>query len=306
MKESRRLNGGSQPSKGTVWRETKGVVSLAAVVPLVEQHVKFFPHLITNLEIHTQRFDEVIVVASGLSDSSLEIAVETLRVSSYSNSCQVVSNPHFPSGKNRNIGARASSADLIAFLDADDSYHPLRNEFVLDTYGRTHFDALVMRALTTPESAVFEWNSNFEVGNSIPNYLIYPQEIFDNTFSGGRKRHKEMLGSTSILSIGSAQTELGMLHHGHLVVRRDVFLSLKQHEQSFPRNEDSVFARDILWSGKNLFILNLALSHYRLDSSANDPRQGSFWNFMKALPSAYFGSPVSSKVSRPTWKLRAH
>lgn len=286
--------------------DTKGVVSLTAVVPLVEQHVRFFPHLIANLELQTQSFDEVIVVASGISDSSLEIVVDTLRSSSYSNSCRVVSNPLFPSGRNRNIGARASSTDLIAFLDSDDSYHPLRNEFVLDTYRRTYFDALVMRALTSPDSALFEWNPNFEVGNLIPNHLISPQEIFDNTFSDGRKRHKEMLGSTSILSVGSAQTGLGVLHHGHLVVRRDVFLSLKQHEQSFPRNEDSVFARDILWSGKNLFSLNLALSHYRLDSSANDPRKGSLWNFMKALPSAYFGPPVSSKGSRPTWKKPAH
>jgi glycosyltransferase involved in cell wall biosynthesis len=286
--------------------ETKGVVSLAAVVPLVEQHVKFFPHLITNLELQTQRFDEVIVVASGLGDSSLEIVVETLRISSYSNSCQVVANPLFPSGRNRNIGARASSADLIAFLDSDDSYHPLRNEFVLDAYRRTYFDALVMRAFTSPESALFEWNSNLEVGDLVPNRLIYPQEIFDRTFSGGRARHKEMLGAPSVLSVGVSQTESGVLHHGHLVVRRDVFLSLKQHEQSFPRNEDSVFARDILWSGKNLVSLNLALSHYRLDSSANDPREGSFWNFIKALPAAYFGSPVSSKGSRPTWSLSTH
>jgi len=291
---------------GISMKRSQSAVTLAAVVPLIEHHVRFFKPLIANLELQTKGFDQIIVVASGLRRSSLEMIEATLRSSAYSGSYQIVSNSLSPSGKNRNVGAQASGTELIAFLDADDAYHPLRNEAVLDTYRRTSFDALVVRAFALPESTLFAWNSNLDVADLVSNHLIYPQEIFDHTFSGGRARHKEMLGAPSVLLVGAERTKSGVLAHGHLVVRRELFLSLKQHEQSFPRNEDSVFARDILWSGNNLFSLNLALSHYRLDSSANDPRIGSFWNFMKALPSAYFGSPVSSKGSRPTWKLPAH
>lgn len=272
--------------------------SLAAVIPLIEKHVQYFFSLVSNLELQTRSFDEVIVVASGLSRSSHELVEDTLRLSSYSHRYQILSNPLSPSGRNRNVGAEASSTDLIAFLDADDTYHPLRNEVVLEIYRQTRFDALLMQAFALAQNIPFGWNTNLSVAELISNSLIYPQKIFDDTFSGGRARHKEMLGAPSVLELGASQTET-VVPHGHLVALRDVFLSVKQHEWSFPRNEDSVFARDILWSGRNLFVLNVPLSHYRFDTSSNNPRRGSLWNLIRAFPRAYLVSPVAIKGIRP-------
>lgn len=295
MKNSKNSQRRVEPSRGK-----EVAPSLAAVIPLIEKHVQYFFSLVSNFELQTRSFDEVIVVASGLSRSSHELVEDTLRLSSYAHSYQILSNPLSPSGRNRNVGAEASSTDLIAFLDADDTYHPLRNELVLEIYRQTRFDALLMQAFALAQNTPFGWNTNLSVADLVSNSLIYPQKIFDDTFSGGRARHKEMLGAPSVLELGASQPETVVLAHGHLIAQRDVFLSVKQHEQSFPRNEDAVFARDILWSGRNLFVLNVPLSHYRFDASSNNPRLGSLWNFIRAFPRAYLVSPVPIKGTRPS------
>ena len=278
----------------------KTSATLSAVVPLIEPHVRFFSTLLQNIELQTKRFDEIILVASGLSEGSLELVSRDLLSSTYSKAFRILSNSIFPSGKNRNIGAKATTSELVLFLDADDTYHPLRNAAVLEVFARTNFDALMTRSFPLPESVPFDWNSNFNVENWAASYLIEPSEVFDRTFASGRKRHKEMLGAPSVVSAPPETGNLSVLHHGHMAVRRSVFTELNQHEQSFPRNEDSVFARDILWSGRRLYILNVPLSHYRTDSSSNNPKNGSLLNILSAVPTAFLCSPVSHKGMRPS------
>ena len=279
-------------------------ITLSAVVPLIESHIRFFGPLIRDLESQTRPFDEIVIVASGLGHDSISQLEKVLSSSRFSGNYQILSNPLFPSGKNRNSGALIAKSDLVMFLDADDTYHPQRNEIALSIYKRTSFAALIMRTVPFSEPDTFSWNTNIEIDLITEPHLVPPKVIYDATFSYGRSRHKEMLGAPSVIhgdnNPGNASKELGVLHHGHMVVEKNVFLDLRQHEQSFPRNEDSVFARDILWSGKSMYVLNLATSGYRTSSSSNNPGNGSLWNFIKAVPKAYLFSPVPRHGTKPS------
>lgn len=278
--------------------------TLSAVVPLIESHVRFFGSLIRDLESQTRPFDEIVIVASGLGHHSVSSVEKVLKSSRFSSDYQILSNSLFPSGKNRNSGALVAKSNLVMFLDADDTYHPQRNEIALQIYKRTSFAALVMRTVPFSEPDTFSWNTNLEIDLITEQHLVSPKDTYDATFPFGRARHKEMLGAPSVIqghkNPRETGRELGVLHHGHIVVEKNIFLDIKQHELSFPRNEDSVFARDILWSGRRLYVLNLATSGYRTSSSSNNPENQSLWSFIKAVPGAYFLSPVPRRGTKPS------
>ena len=86
---------------------------VSVVIPLFE-HAKYVGEAIESVLAQTRPVFELVVVDDGSTDGGAEIAA------AYGSSVRVVQQPHSGIGAARNHGARLTTGDLLAFLDADD------------------------------------------------------------------------------------------------------------------------------------------------------------------------------------------
>lgn len=101
-------------------------VFLSVVIPLYnkEQSVKRAVQSVLN---QTNRYFEVIVVNDGSTDGSLEVveAIDDDRL-------KLISQPNAGVSAARNTGVEIARAKYVAFLDADDEWHPQFLDYVLE------------------------------------------------------------------------------------------------------------------------------------------------------------------------------
>jgi len=108
---------------------------------------RFLSETIESVLAQTYPCREIIVVDDGSTDNSLEVLARYEK-----DGVKVIRQKNFGVGAARNAGAKASSGDLIAFLDADDFWLPQKiekqierlladEEFGLVTCGMREFDA---------------------------------------------------------------------------------------------------------------------------------------------------------------------
>jgi hypothetical protein len=65
-----------------------------------------------------------------------------------------------------------------------------------------------------------------------------------------------------------------VLQHGHAVIGKAHLLGLISfHERFWPRNEDSLFARDVLWSDQAVVVMEEVLSTYVTSTSSGRQKQ---------------------------------
>ena len=245
------------------------MTSTSAVIPLIPKHLSHVPDLLSDLGIQSIPNDEVILVASGF---SLKEYARLTRISKKYESLNIVilKAPLGPAGRNRNLGAEAAQGDLIMFLDVDDRYLPWRNERVLEAFKGRDLDALVHLAEHTAEpSSIFAICLARGSDSEGRSGLVTSNEILRDTFpEGNRDRNAEITGTipTNLVLTG-ANSDLP-IHHAHATVRRSIFLTHRYHENFFPRNEDGLFLRDLLFEGKNVAVLLENLSIFSTATSA--------------------------------------
>ncbi|MEG0362562.1 MAG: glycosyltransferase family A protein [Aurantimicrobium sp.] len=240
---------------------------ISAVVICARQHFVFLPRLLNNLEKMTVQFDEIILVCSNFNVRQKFSSVSIINSHSELNIKKIFVGKG-SAGKNRNIGWKFADGDLTCFLDADDTYSPFRNKFLLERYSLEPFD-LLLHSYKIVDTQDHEFISFEEL-----RYEVFRNEdLYQNTFpQDKRDKSRELelpLVDTNLrLPLNMSQFEFS---HGHLTVSRKVRGLIKFHELAALRNEDGVFARDALESGLRIQICSAILSNYSQGTSAIVP-----------------------------------
>lgn len=256
----------------------------SAVITLVPKHLDYLADCLADARDQTLAYDEILIVASGfLRDQESEVRLIVDHGSTGANS-RILFSAAAPAGTNRNLGLEQSNGDLVFFMDADDRFHPQRNSLVMtEILPSTSFDLLLHSYLAFEGNAP-KWPKS--IGRD--RRIWESDDLMDATFPSGRSRNAEMSGKPA--GIALPNNEKVPIHHGHSVVsRRLVEAGIRQHELFFPRNEDSVYARDALWDGHRVVVTSAVLSAYRVGSSAFSWRSRRMLNLPYLLRQKLFG-----------------
>ena len=239
--------------------------SLSGVIILTQDHVVHLPKILGDLLLQSEPFAEIIIVASGLDEAARSrVSAETKKVKSV----QVVTKfvDLGSAGKNRNIGLETVSphSTLVLFHDADDRYPSHRNATIVREFIRKPFDALAHLYASASENDAETALGNLNRLNSMTSIeRIEASDLYESTFPGrARDRDAELLGVVnSTLCPPKPHPNLA-IHHGHVSIRNSIIGKLRYHEKFYPRNEDSLFLRDMLFAGLNVAVLCSPLSIY--------------------------------------------
>lgn len=103
------------------------MTSVSVVIPAYN-HERFVVAAVTSALEQTRPPLEVIVVNDGSTDGTVD------RLATFGAAVTVISQPNAGVSRARNVGIAATSADLVAFLDADDEWLPTKLERQLSAY----------------------------------------------------------------------------------------------------------------------------------------------------------------------------
>lgn len=239
---------------------------LSGVITVVPTHLEYLDRCIKDALDQTLSFDEVLVIASGFPNRE-QSRVSSIVAGFKLENIRVIFQKRAPAGKNRNSGAREAIGDLLFFLDVDDRYHPQRNEFIVAAMDRLGVQIVVHSFIAFDASSqnnLERWHRERINTREVKETIIRNHDLWA-TPGRKRNRQKELLGAFS--QIINPETKFP-LHHGHLSISSTAWSTGRvQHEEFFPRNEDSVYLRDKLEEGYEVGFIHLQLSGYRTDSS---------------------------------------
>lgn len=102
---------------------------VSIIIPVADYHVKYLPQALDSVEKQTERYWECIVVNDSGSELQGLAPFPWVKV--------LDTGGHKGAGVARNMGIRAATAPLIAFLDADDILLPAFLEATIKAYQRT-------------------------------------------------------------------------------------------------------------------------------------------------------------------------
>jgi glycosyltransferase involved in cell wall biosynthesis len=242
-------------------------VKISAVIITVPQHEQFLSGLIENLNLATPAFHQVVLVASGFGARRHGVITECKKIDS--KETIVHFSPLGSAGANRNAGWKFVESEFVCFLDADDLYAPERNLAIQALHHAYGFD-LFLHAFTSFDS------------NSQDNVILDGAEDFDlSQIATGkdlvsrerRDRNAELRGKTESTNILFADPRRAFpVHHAHLVVKNALRSEFQFHEVFGVRNEDGVFAQDVLDAGLQVVLSSVVLSGYRQGARAKPKR----------------------------------
>lgn len=236
--------------------------SIAAVVVLVPNHLKFLPALIDNLNQAKPAFSHLLIVASGFTSRRgvLRIATQSQspRVSVYFSALG-------SAGRNRNYAWDIVSEDLTCFLDGDDLYAPHRNSVILSVFEETQCDLFLhgFDEFSDSSAAHPKWPK--------PQLTSQGDLVFSDQLSvqKDRNRGEELRGKTPSTNLVFVDPKLEFpVHHAHVTVLTEVGKAVRFHEVFGVRNEDGVFAQDVLEQGGKIVLSRRKLSLYRQGARA--------------------------------------
>lgn len=253
----------------TAIKKTQRQRFISGVVIVTPGHLHHLNTALGDLLGQTLKFDEILVVASGFKPKNrqeLEWQIRRLDASKV----KMIFVPPGSAGRNRNLALRevSSNTELVFFSDADDRYSTRRNEVVYKEFKQKKFDALIHSFVpTTPDSiglVVDVLESHVHKGEN----RIGAEELFETNFPAGKRaRREEELGLVNPSLILPKRCLGRSLHHAHVVVNPLGIGETRFHEKFFPRNEDSLFVRDLLFDGKKVVGILEPLSVWVLGTS---------------------------------------
>lgn len=254
--------------------------SLAGVVILVPQHLKFLRRLVSNLNESTPPFEELIVVASGFRLSQHRVVRKILKSL---HTEYVVLFPRLGSaGRNRNLGAKRATKDLVSFLDADDLYAHHRNSVIKTTYLQENWDIFLHSFVPFHDAQEIEGKlSSRDTQRALQ---VDEKDLLESTFPQGiRDRGEELSGQAPTTNLVSKTLHpMFPTHHAHVTASRKVLKTTLFHEVFGMRNEDGIFARDVLQAGGHVVVTSLVLSGYQQGARAKPRQRPTVRSFMRS------------------------
>lgn len=271
--------------------------TVAGVVLLVEQHTSFFSEqLVPNLREFTRPFDELIIIASGLSKRARTVIGEAAQQLPKDWKISILDVSLGTVGKNRNRGLEASESEIVTFLDSDDYFSPDYCRFIVELFTADNFDIMVHGYVriegesgSPPVLEFFQSGLDFPHVNS-QDFLERAEIDWDGE-------------PTNFASTGlefSNPTQFFPITHGHMTVARTV--PLRFHQNSLARNEDGVFLHRALHRGLRVHAYPLQLSGYRLWTSAQPFRYRlarRIWSFTRRTRQHRLAQPATEVAPKP-------
>lgn len=254
----------------------------SGVVILVPKHVAYLEDVLFDLRNQSMKFDEIIIVASGFINSRERDTLEKITRESGIKDLKILLRPLAPAGSNRNAGAQVATCDYVVFMDGDDRYFHFRNQRLKEIQLKFNFDLLLHTSINfnEPKQLLHMDFSREAWSGQSPRFWETPS-LFMTTFpDGARDRELEMGGANTNI-VTPAVDEVLPIHHGHSVVRRQSLATIQFHEKYFPRNEDGVFVRDMLFAKRRIVVTDEMLSAYRTYSSASSWKSSIVLNILK-------------------------
>ena len=194
---------------------------------------RFLAHTLAALRAQTLGDWEAIIVDDGSADRSADIA---WALSEVDERIRVVYQTNQGVSKARNRGASLASADLIAFLDADDLWQP------------TFLEDMFAFMQTHPDVSIGFARARFVSEDGAPTGAVSNAKLNGLTV-------------TDLLA-GNPTTTCS-----NLVVRRDDFLQSGGFRPNLNHAEDQLWLLDMHLAGKKLCGLNKILLDYRTNTS---------------------------------------
>jgi glycosyltransferase involved in cell wall biosynthesis len=229
--------------------------TFAAVIPVVPKHITFLQALLDELENATKLFQEIWIIASSIDETSEASLRELQKQLDLSKLHLEITNLPRTAGQNRNIGFEKANSDYICFLDADDSYSPLRLEIIDNVITLTGAQVIYHDYFRLAPRFLF----NFTRSDNLEN-LVRSEELFQTTF-GSKERLKfeenGFQGNTNIV-LPSHLKKFHRVQHGHVTVSA----KLDERFSDMKIGEDGRFARDCLYSHLNVIYIPKRLSIY--------------------------------------------
>lgn len=242
--------------------------SVSGVVTLVAQHLFLLPELLSSLT-GDEYLKRLVIVASGLNRREryrLKKAVEKIPSDL---DISIVDAPLQSAGANRNVGFMECLTGLILFMDADDLYSPHRSKVALSLFKMHQFDLMLHGFIP------------FSHGARVPSFPVPPRNsrkleivreasLYERTLVHTRRnRELELRGQTDTTNVLFNDSDKAFeVQHAHAIVRREGIGDIRYHEVFGVRNEDGVFARDMLEAGRRVLLTPFPLSAYRSGARA--------------------------------------
>ena len=241
--------------------------SVTGVVLLVSDHLGYFrDSLIDNLLKFSQPFDELLIVASGLSSKAMRVVVEGISRFPEHWNCRVIRVPLGTVGANRNVGLNEATSDLVSFLDADDLYAPDYYGFIVKFFTEQQFD-IFLHGYFTMEGKGDE-NFTYPTLKTVDSVMRFSSESFRKLSDSHWDQHPGKVLETNLLLV--RPNALVSLHQGHMTVKRE--MPLRFHTNPQARNEDGIFLNMALNANFEIAAVEIPLSSYRVGTSANPLR----------------------------------
>lgn len=183
-------------------------------IPCYSLHKHYIRRCLDLIEAQTVKPTKVVISCSSTTE------VERIDTP-YSFSYQIIPVAHKQNpAQNRNTAASYLDTDIVSFFDVDDVMHPQRIEFILQCF-------------TKPCDIVLH---SFEDGTSFSTL----------NYSHATIRHNVLRQAPSGCAVVHDNVP-SKIHHAHVTVRREVYETVKFHEQlAYDRIDDAVFCGDVL------------------------------------------------------------
>lgn len=230
-------------------------VQCSLVIPAIPRHFRYLKELLSELARENKYVGEIHICASSVNQTNLLKLQKIVTNSSFKEKILIHSTLEMKTaGENRNYGWNKANFEFVVFLDADDSYHPRRLEFVTEVMLKNRADAVVHDYYRMTPRFFFWLNEVRDSSVILADELIkFNLANLENTLPDGN-----LYAGESNLILPTDNTKKYRVHHGHLTVRRDIPIRYTNRRLG----EDGELVSEILRTNFNLVFLASRLSIY--------------------------------------------